>query len=109
MKKLIAIAMMSTVSLTANAYQASDLYGTWCFYEQEYEGNTFPEKVTIVLNKDGTYKWLGVFWKQDGTWSVSENKLIMTDVGTHKLKSVTSEKVEMLRLTIMKMKKGACK
>jgi hypothetical protein len=109
MKKLMILSLMGAASLSANAFEASELYGTWCFYEQEAAGNTVEEKVTIKLNEDGTYKWSDTFWKQEGKWSLSENKLIMSDVGAHKLKSVTSDRIEMTRGSIMRLKKGSCK
>ena len=108
MKKLISLCIFATISTSVSAFESKDLNGTWCFYEQEGAGNTVEEKVTITLNEDGTYKWSDVFWKQDGTWSVEDNKLIMSDVGSHKLVTVTADKVEMTRGSTMRMRKGSC-
>lgn len=108
MRNLLLFTLLFTTSLTAWAYDAEQLEGSWCFYEQEGSGNIVEEKVTIVLSQDGTYTWSDVFWKQNGKWSVSEDKLIMSDVGSHSLVAVTADKVEMTRGSTMRMRKGVC-
>jgi len=107
-KTLILSSVLAAASTSTFAFDAAQLNGTWCFYEQEAAGNTVEEKVTITLNGDGTYKWSDLFWKQDGTWSVDNNVLAMSNVGSHKLISVTADKVEMRRGSTMKMRKGPC-
>lgn len=90
-------------------FKSSQLYGTWCFYEQEALGNVVKDNITIKLNKDGTYHWSDIRgWDQDGTWSLTDNKLKMSFVGTHDLVSVTANKIEMIRYSTMRMRRGAC-
>ncbi|WP_413664736.1 hypothetical protein ACJJIQ_01795 [Microbulbifer sp. ANSA003] len=108
MKKIVLAIIIASTSQVTNAYEANELNGAWCFYEQEAAGNVAAENVTITFKKDGSYKWVDSFWKQDGTWSVEDDKLIMSNVGTHKLLSVTPSKVEMVRGSTMRMRKGPC-
>ncbi|AWF80338.1 hypothetical protein BTJ40_05680 [Microbulbifer sp. A4B17] len=108
MRKIFLASIIAAASQVTNAYEANELKGTWCFYEQEAAGNVAAENVTITLQKDGSYKWVDSFWKQDGTWSVEDNKLIMSNVGSHKLLSVTPSNVEMVRGSTMRMRKGPC-
>ncbi|WP_444894177.1 hypothetical protein ACJJIE_07710 [Microbulbifer sp. TRSA001] len=91
----------------ANAFEAAELNGTWSFYEQDAAGNVVSKKVTITLNKDGSYHWVDNFWRQNGTWSVEENRLMMSNVGSHKLISITADEVEMKRGSTMGMRKGS--
>lgn len=95
-------------SAVAHANPSEDLVGTWCFYEQRAVGNVVPERVTITLNADGRYQWRDIHWKQDGSWSVQDNYLIMSNVGRHYLVSVSDRHVVMERMSTMKMRRGAC-
>ena len=99
----------SFVPFSAHAYEAEDLVGVWCFYEQEAVGNKIRERVTITLREDGSYYWSDTLWKQEGSWSVEDNSLVMSSIGSHKLVSVTKNNVEMVRLSTMRMRNGPCR
>lgn len=109
MKAIILFSLMSVFSLNAYAFQEKQLYGTWCFYEQEGFDTIVKESVTITFKRNGTYKWSEKSWSQTGQWAVSDNRLIMSNVGVHQLVSVSSHNIEMTRMTTMRMKKGLCR
>lgn len=91
------------------ADQTSQLVGSWCFYEQAGSGQTFPEKVDITFHKNGSYDWEeGPVFKQKGTWNISHDKLIMSNVGTHKILSLNENDMKLERGSIMKFRKGEC-
>lgn len=108
MRCYVALVLLLGSVSTVHAYSMSDLKGKWCFYQQSALGNTVSESISITLNADGTYRWDDKVWKQTGTWTVKDGKLKMTNVGSHKLISVTPNHITMERYSIMKMKKGLC-
>ncbi len=91
------------------ADQTSQIVGSWCFYEQTGFEQTFPEKVDITFHKNGSYDWEeGPVFKQKGAWSISQDKLIMSNVGTHKILSLNENDMKLERGSIMKFRKGKC-
>lgn len=111
MQKILSATLLAsaTLALPAHAYQASQLHGTWCFYEQSAAGNSVPEQVTITLKGDGSYQWSEPAWKQQGSWKLDGDVLDMSNVGRHRLTSVGSSKLEMVRGSSMRWRKGACR
>ena len=101
----LACAVSSGATHASNAPQ---LRGTWCFYDQSAAGNTVPEQVTLTCNADGSYLWCEALWKQKGTWKIAGDRLDMTDVGRHKIVSLSAQKIELERGSVMRLRKGSC-
>ncbi len=101
---------MIFVGLNTPAYsdQANQLAGSWCFYEQTGMGKTEPEKVDITFHKNGSYEWKEGTFQQNGSWSISQNQLRMSDVGAHKILSLNENEMTLERGSTMKFKKGNC-
>lgn len=102
--------LMVLIAMPAQASRINEkkLYGSWCFYKQEYKGDSVDEAINISFREDGSYKWRDRGFKQTGRWRVTEDYLIMSGVGRHKLISISSQRVTMERITTMKMRKGQC-
>jgi len=93
------------VAVLADSQQSS---GSWCFYEQSAVGNTVSEKVDINFKKDHTYIWKEGPFEQKGSWEVKNRKLIMSDVGSHKIISIEGKEMVLERGSTMKFKRGNC-
>ncbi len=110
--KLFNLSMVILFSfiLPAVAYSSDSelITGSWCFYEQTADGNTVSEKVDITFNDDNTYVWKEGFFEQKGTWKIENNKLIMTNVGTHKIISINATDMELKRYSVMRFRKNRC-
>lgn len=100
--------VLFAVSLEVQAGPTDDLVGSWCFFEQEYDGQKTAEKVDITLKRDGSYLWQEGPFEQAGTWSLDGAKLNMTNVGTHTVLSVTANELQLRRMSLMKFSKGKC-
>ncbi len=108
--QLLLILLTASLASQASAsrFNEKKLYGNWCFYKQEYRGESVDEKVSISFREDGSYRWRDRGFKQTGVWKVTEDYLIMSGVGRHKLISISSQRVTMERISTMKMRKGRC-
>ncbi|WP_071873557.1 ankyrin repeat domain-containing protein [Atopomonas hussainii] len=96
------------VTFNVHAVESTSLYGDWCFYQQSTAGNTVKEKVDINLGSDSTYVWKEGPFEQKGTWSLSDNKLKMTKIGTHSIISLKDNTLTLERMSVQKYKKGKC-
>lgn len=97
------------ISSTPININSKNLIGTWCFYEQSYKGaDTVDERVTIQLNRDGSYRWSEARWKQTGTWSLKDSILRMSLVGRHEINRLSKNHIYMTRITQMKWRRGRC-
>ena len=105
---LAAVALSLAITATARADLAEQIAGTWCFYEQTAVGNTVAEKVDIELREDATYSWKEGFFEQKGSWQIADDKLQMSDVGSHAVLELTPDHMTLKRGSVMKLRKGKC-
>lgn len=96
------------LTTVAHADDTKMLVGNWCFYEQTAAGSTVSEKVDITFNDDLTYIWQESESIQKGTWKVDNKNLVMSDIGSHAIKSLSDSEMELDRYSIMKFKKAKC-
>ena len=84
--------------------------GTWCFFEQELDGEKSREFVTIQLNDNSHYIWREGEFKQEGGWSYDddEHTLDLDDVGSHQVLSATKSLLKLKRYTNMNWRAGSC-
>ncbi len=106
--KFAAAGILAGSSLWVHAFEEQQLYGTWCFYEQEESGNIAPAQVNVTFNTDGTYQWMDTQVQQKGTWRIRKNNLVLSETGAHKLVSVSGHRIVMTRDVTMKMRKDSC-
>ena len=93
-----------------NYYERDQFVGTWCFFEQELDGEKSRESVTIQLNDNGHYLWREGTFKQEGSWSYDrdEQDLYLDDVGSHRVLSATKSLLKLKRYTHMNWRAGSC-
>lgn len=110
--KIASMWMMAGVlawpALEAGAAERAQLVGEWCFYEQEAAGNKAAEKVDVALLQDGSYVWREGGFEQKGRWTLEQDKLQLTDVGTHTIVQVGASGMELRRGSTMRFKRERC-
>ena len=91
-------------------FNRDQFVGTWCFFEQELDGEKSRESVTIQLNDNGHYLWREGQFKQEGGWSYDddEHTLDMDDVGSHKVIAASKSLLKLKRYTHMNWRAGSC-
>ena len=91
-------------------FNRDQFVGTWCFFEQELDGEKSRESVTIQLNDNGHYLWREGQFKQEGGWSYDddEHTLDLDDVGSHQVLSATKSLLKLKRYTNMNWRAGSC-
>ena len=91
-------------------FNRDQFVGTWCFFEQELDGEKSRESVTIQLNDNGHYIWREGTFKQEGSWSYDrdEQDLYLDDVGSHRVLSATKSLLKLKRYTHMNWRAGSC-
>ena len=91
------------------AEEDNRLVGSWCFYEQTSAGQVTSEKIEITLNEDKTYKWQEApIFKQEGTWSIESDSLVLSNIGTHNIISINENEMQLKNYSVMKLHKGTC-
>ena len=93
-----------------NYYERDQFVGTWCFFEQELDGEKSREFVTIQLNDNSHYIWREGEFKQEGGWSYDSNEqtLDLNDVGSHKVIAASKSLLKLKRYTNMSWRAGNC-
>ena len=93
-----------------NYYERDQFVGTWCFFEQELDGEKSREFVTIQLNDNSHYIWREGEFKQEGGWSYDYNEqtLDLNDVGSHKVIAASKSLLKLKRYTNMSWRAGNC-
>ena len=93
-----------------NYYERDQFVGTWCFFEQELDGEKSREFVTIQLNDNSHYIWREGEFKQEGGWSYDYNEqtLDLNDVGSHKVIAASKSLLKLKRYTNMSWRAGSC-
>ena len=91
-------------------FNRDQFVGTWCFFEQELDGEKSRESVTIQLNDNGHYLWREGQFKQEGGWSYDddEHTLDLDDVGSHKVIAASKSLLKLKRYTNMNWRAGSC-
>jgi hypothetical protein len=95
---------------SGRGFTRAQFVGTWCFFEQELDGEKSREFVTIQLNDNGHYIWREGTFKQEGSWSYDrdEQDLYLDDVGSHRVLSATKSLLKLKRYTHMNWRAGSC-
>ena len=105
---LAAVVLNLVVSATAHADLAAQVAGSWCFYEQTALGNTIAEKVDIEFGNDASYVWKEGFFEQKGSWNIADDRLEMSDVGSHRVLEMNANHMTLKRGSVMKFRRGNC-
>ncbi len=105
---LAAVLLNLIIAAAAHADLAAQITGSWCFYEQSALGNTVEEKVDIDFQNDATYVWKEGFFEQTGSWRIADNRLEMSDVGSHQVLELNANQITLKRGSVMKLRKGNC-
>ena len=91
-------------------FTRAQFVGTWCFFEQELDGEKSREFVTIQLNDNSHYIWREGEFKQEGGWSYDYNEqtLDLNDVGSHKVIAASKSLLKLKRYTNMSWRADSC-